>query len=218
MEWALTPLAVQDYLKSQHQQIAQLQKQIETLQGRVEKKTSHTSSKPPSSDAPFNTPKRQRKTSAGTRGGPKGHRGNGPTLLSPTEVHLLAPGPCACGHGTLVSLPPYHTHQVLALPPIELDIHHCVRQQGQCQGCGRHLKAQVPREHQAGDGPRLSALLGALAGLHRTSWRLVQDCCHAVLHIPISLGAVHKIIPRVSQALVPHSEAMATLARQTPGG
>ena len=112
MEWDLTPPAVQDDIKSQNQQIAQLQKQIETLQGRVEN-TSQTSSRPPSSDSPFNKPKRQRKKSAGKRGGQKGHRGNGPKLLSPTEVHLIEPGPCACGYGQLVSLPPYHTHQVM---------------------------------------------------------------------------------------------------------
>jgi transposase len=99
-----------------------------------------------------------------------------------------------------------------------MDIHHVVLQPGQCQGCGRHLKAQVPPAHQAGYGPRLTALLGARAGIHRTSWRLVQDCCPSVLHIPLSLGAVQKVINRVSQALVPPDEAMATLARQAPVG
>src|SRR5262249_48999977 len=48
--------------------------------------------------------------------------------------------------------------------------------------------------------------------------RLVQDFCHSVLHIPISLGAVQKVINRVSQAIVPHYEAIATLARQAPVG
>jgi transposase len=54
--------------------------------------------------------------------------------------------------------------------------------------------------------------------MHRTSRRLIQDFCHAVLHIPRSLGAVHKSIDRVSHALLPHSEAMATLARQATVG
>lgn len=231
LEWALTPPAVQNYIKRQHQQIAplqtqmaqfqsqieQLQQQVETLQGRVAQ-TSQTSSKPPSSDSPFNKPKRQRTTSTGTRGGQRGHRGNGPTLLSPTEVHLIEPGPCPCGYGNVVSLRPYHTHQVIELPPIEMEIHHFVLQQGQCQGCGRQRTAQVPSQHQAGYGPRLSALIGELAGLHRTSWRLVQDVCHSVFNIPISLGAVHKVINRVSQAIVPLYEAIATVAHQAPVG
>ena len=97
MEWELTPPAVQDYLKHQNQQIAQLQQQVETLQGRVEQ-TSQISSKPPSSDSPFNKPQRHKRTAAGKHGGQKGHRGQGPTLLRPTEAHLIEPGPCACGH------------------------------------------------------------------------------------------------------------------------
>jgi hypothetical protein len=39
-----------------------------------------------------------------------------------------------------------------------------------------------------------------------------------VCNIPISLGAVQKVSQRGSQALVPHHEAMATLAHQAPGG
>jgi transposase len=224
LEWEITPPAVQAYITTQHQQIAQfqtqiaqLQTQVETLQGRVDN-TSQTSSKPPSSDSPFHKPKRQRKTSAGKRGGQQGHRGKGPTWLSPTEVHLIAPGPCPCGQGNLVALTPYYTHQVIELPPIEMEVPHFILQQGQCQRCGRQLKAQVPRDSQAGYGPRFSALIAELAGMHRTSWRLIQDFCHSVCNIPISLGAVQKVIQRVSQAIAPHHEAIATLAHQAPVG
>src|SRR5215831_7258845 len=224
LEWELTPPAVQEYITTQHQQIAQfqtqiaqLQTQVETLQGRVDT-TSQTSSKPPSSDSPFIKPKRQRKTSTGKRGGQQGHRGKGPTLLSPTEVHLIEPGPCPCGHGHLVGLTPYYTHQVIELPAIEMDITHFILHQGTCTHCGTTLKAQVPSAHRAGYGPRLTALIGELAGMHRTSWRLVQDFCHSVLNLPISLGAVQKIIQRTSQALVPHYEAIATLAHQAKVG
>jgi transposase len=213
MDWELTPPAVQNYIHSLHQQIKHLEQQVDTLQGRVEQ-TSQTSSKPPSSDSPFDKPKRTPRPSTGKRGGRPGHPGKGPTLLRPTEVHLIMPGPCACGHDALVSLAPYYTHQVVELPPIEMDIQHFILQQGTCGGCGRTLKAQIPHEHQAGYGPRLTALIGELAGMHRTPWRLVQDFCHAVLHIPMSLGAVHKIIDRVAQAIVPHYDAIATLARQ----
>ena len=217
MDWELTPPAVQDYIERLHRQIKDLEKQVETLQGRVDQ-TSQTSSKPPSSDSPFNKPKRHRPLSSGKRGGKKGHRGQGPTLLSPTEVHLIEPGPCACGHDQLVSLVPYYTHQVIELPAIEMDIQHVILQQGTCSGCGRTLKAQIPSAHQAGYGPRLTALVGQLAGMHRTSRRLIQDFCHSVLKIPMSLGAVQKMIDRVSNAILPHYEAIAALARQAPVG
>jgi transposase len=216
-EWKLTPPAVQAHLQSLQQRVNQLEKQVDTLQGRVEQ-TSQTSSKPPSSDSPYKKPKRKRRQSSGKRGARPGHPGTGPTLLTPTEVHLLEPAPCACGHGELVALTPYYTHQVIELPPIEMDITHLVLHQGTCSGCGKQLKAHVPSDQQAGYGPRLTALIGELAGMHRTSWRLIQDFCQSVLHIPISLGAVQKIIARASQAIVPHYEAIATLARQSTVG
>ncbi|MEE8251730.1 MAG: IS66 family transposase [Gemmatimonadales bacterium] len=215
--WAITPPTVQDYIRNQQKHIDQLQTQVDTLQGRLAT-TSQTSSKPPSSDSPFKKTKRQPRQSGGKRGARKGHPGKGPTLLSPTEVHLIEPGPCACGQGQLVSPEPYYTHQVIELPPIEMDIHHFILHQGTCGGCGQTLKAQVPSEHQAGYGPRLSALIGELGGMHRTSRRLMQDFCHSVLRIPMSLGTLQKVIDRVSQAILPHYDAIATLARQAPVG
>ena len=125
MEWALTPPAVQAHVPHLQQRVHQLEQQVETLQGRVER-TSQTSSKPPSSDSPFHKPPRQPRRSGGPRGARPGHPGHGPTLLSPTEVRLIEPAPCACGHGELVSLTPYDTHQVIELPPIAMDITHFV--------------------------------------------------------------------------------------------
>jgi transposase len=217
MDWEVTPPAVQDYIRELQKRVKELQGQVETLQGRLDQ-TSQTSSKPPSSDSPFKKPERKPRKSGGKRGAQKGHRGTGPTLLSPTEVHLIEPGPCTCGHGELVSLAPYYTHQVIELPPIEMDIHHFILQQGTCSGCGRTLKAQIPSTYQAGYGPRLTALIGELAGMHRSSRRLIQDFCHSVLRIPMSLGAVQKLIDRVSNAILPHYEAIARVARQAPVG
>ncbi len=203
MEWAITPLAVQTHLLSLQQRVKQLETQVDTLQGRVEK-TSKNSSKPPSSDSPYKKPKGKRRTSSGKRGGQKGHPGAGPRLLSPTDVQRIDPGPCACGHDDLLSLSPYHTHQVIELPPIKMDITHIVLQQGNCAGCGTLRKAHVPSVQISGYGPRLTACIGELAGMHRSSRRLIQDFCHSVFHLPISLGAVQKVIDRTSQAIVPH--------------
>jgi transposase len=216
-EWALTPPAVQAHVQRLHQRVHQLEPQGEPLPGRVER-TSPTSSKPPSSDAPFHKPTRKPPHSGAPRGARPGHPGHGPTLLRPTAVRLSEPAPCACGHGALVSLAPYYTHPIIELPPLEMHITHVVLHQGLCAGCGTLLKAQVPPEHQAGYGPRLTALIGELAGMHRPPWRRVQDCCHSVWPIPISLGAVPKVLNRVSQAIVPHYAAMATLARQARVG
>jgi transposase len=197
------------------QQPQQLQHQVDTLPGRRHT-TSKTSRKPPSSDSPFHKP--TRRISSGTRGAHKGHPGSGPTLLPPTDVHHLSPKPCTCGQGALDAPTLYHTHQGIELPPIEMEIRHFLLHQAGCVGGGAVLKADVPSDQTTGYGPRLTALLSELGGMHRHSRRLVQDFCQSGLHIPISLGAVQKVIDRASQAILPHDEAIATLARQATVG
>ena len=224
-DWHQTPPSVQRYILALHQQLSdlqtqvdQLQKQVDILQGRVDK-TSKTSSKPPSSDSPFKKTKgAKRRKSSGKRGGKKGHPGSGPTLLEPTEVQPVYPTPCSCGHGQMDAPKLYHTHQRIELPPIDMQISHFLLYQARCVGCGRIVKADVPPEKATGYGPRLSALIGELSGMHGTSRRLVQNFCHSVLHIPISLGAIQKVIDRVSVAIVPHYEAIAEVARNAPVG
>jgi transposase len=214
-EWDHTPCAVRDHVVALANRLHALPQQVDMLQGRLDK-TSNTSSKPPSSDSPFQKP--TRRTASGTRGARKGHPGAGVTLRAPTDVHHVSPAPCACGHGALATPTPYQTHQVLELPPIAMDIRHFLLHQARCVGCGALRKADVPSDHTTGYGPRLTALIGELGGMHRTSRRLVHDFCHAVLHLPLSLGAIHKVIDRAAQALVPHYEAIATLARHAPVG
>jgi transposase len=221
-EWEQTPPAVrahvaglQRHVDQLHQQIATLQQQIDTLQARLNQ-TSKTSHKPPASDSPFT--KARGRTSSGQRGARHGHPGAGPTLLPATEVRHVYPAPCACGAFDRDAATPYHTHQVVELPPIEVAVTHFVLHQVPCGGCGRLLKAEVPAAYATGYGPRLTALIGELAGVHGTSRRLIQDFCSSVLHIPMSLGAVQKVIDRVSHALEPHYEAMARLARHASVG
>ena len=217
MEWTITPPAVQEHGRRLPEHVRRLQHQGDTFQGQVGK-TSQTSSQPPSSDSPFKNPQRQRRQSAGKRGGRTGPKGTGPTVLPPTAVHRLAPAPCACGHGALGSLAPSHPHQVIEWPPLAMASRPFLLQQGACTGGGQVRNAHVPPEPQAGSGPRLTARSGARGGMPRPSRRLSPDCCRAVLPLPRSLGAGPKLIDRTSQALGPHYEAMATLARPSPVG
>jgi transposase len=46
----------------------------------------------------------------------------------------------------------------------------------------------------------------------------MQGVCHSVLHLSRSLGAIHKVIDRASDAIVPHYQAIAELARNATGG
>ena len=105
---------------------------------------------------------------------------------------------------------------MLELPPIELEVQHFVLHQGWCTVCGTEHKAHVPPEHATGYGPRFSALMGELAGTYGNGRCMVQTFCASVFGVPLSLGAIQKVIDRVTQAIEPHDTAIATQARQAP--
>jgi transposase len=213
-DWEQTPLAVQAYVRTLRDEVAQLQNRVETLETRLQQ-NSTTSSRPPSSDSPYKKP-RLRPTAATPRkaGGKPGHPGHHQVLVPPTTVQELRPERCTCGNTTFALTTPYHTHQVLELPPIAIEATHWVLHQSWCPDCGRWTKAQVPAEHATGYGPRFSALMGEVAGTYGNGRRMVQTFCASVLQVPISLGAIQKVLDRVAQAIEPHYLAIATQARQ----
>ena len=71
---------------------------------------------------------------------------------------------------------------------------------GTCGACGR-LRSTVEA-------------LTAWAGTYGHGRRMVQTFCASVLHVPSSLGAIQQVLHRVTHALTPHYEAIATYARQ----
>jgi Transposase IS66 family len=77
-------------------------------------------------------------------------------------------------------------------------------------------QAQVPPEHATGYRPRLTALIGEIAGTHGTSRHIIQHICALVLQVPLSLGAIQKLFDRAAQVIAPHYGAIATQARQAP--
>src|SRR5262249_9848826 len=211
-DWAQTPPAVQAYLHAMRAALAQLQERVETLEAQ-RTQNSTTSSRPPSSDSPYKKPRLRATTTPRKAGGKPSHQGHRQVLLPPTAVHDLRPERCPCGHTTFAATRPYYTHQVLELPPIAMEVTHWVLQQGWCPACGRWRKAQVPAEHATGYGPRFSALMGEVAGAYGKWWCIVKTLCASVLHVPISLGAIQKVLDRVSQAIEPHYTTIATQVR-----
>jgi transposase len=215
-DWAQTPPAVQAYLHTVRDALGQLQEHVETLEARL-RQNSTTSSRPPSSDAPYKKPRRH--TTSTTRrkaGGKLGHPGHRQVLLAPTRVVEVRPEPCVCGHTAFAGTSPYYTHQVIELPLITMEVTHWVLHQGRCQACGRWTHAHVPAEQVSGYGPRFSALMGELAGTYGNGRRMVQSFCTSVLGVPISLGAIQKVLDRVTQAIDPYYAVIARQARQAP--
>ena len=213
-DWEQTPPAVQAYIATLHQQLAHLTQRVEALEARTQA-TSETSSRPPSSDSPYRKGRKKRdRTTAGRPGAKPGHPGIRQTLLSPTSIEHLVPTACRCGNTALAHIAPYYTHQVIELPPINMDITHWVLHQADCPSCGHRIKAHLPPEHHTGYGPRLSALISEMAGIQGTSRSLIQTFCASVLGFPIGLGTIQKVIDRVTLAIQPHYETIAHIARQ----
>lgn len=201
------------YLRTVRDELGQLQERVDTLEARLQQHST-TSSRPPSSDSPYKKP-RQRPTTTMPRkaGGKPGHAGHRQVLLPPTMIQELRPERWACGNTTFALTTPYHTHQVLELPPMAMEVTHWVLHQGWCPACGRWSTAQVPAEHATGYGPRCSAWRSELAGTYGNGRRIVQTFCASVLQVPISLGAIQKVLDRVAQAIEPHDTAIATQVR-----
>jgi len=194
-----------------------LEKRIEALENKS-KKNSQNSSKPPSSDSPYNRPKKKKpQKGRRKRGGQKGHKGSKQTKLEPTEEKEVLPESCSCGCSTIVpgSLEPFYTHQIIELPKINMDVLHVILNRGTCNNCGKTVKAKIPKEHRAGYGPMISALIAEISGIHGNSRETVRSFCESVLNFKISIGAIQKVIDRTSQALQPYYDRIGEKARES---
>jgi len=221
-DWQATPEAVRQYIMELEQTIAMIVNKVKQLEKRTEKLESKTnqnsqnSSKPPSSDSPFKKPKKKRKESKRNIGAQKGHKGHKQQLLEPTQQQEILPEKCECGCSTIIanSLEPYYTQQVIELPEIKMDVLHLILNKGKCQNCGKIVKAKVPKEHQTGYGPRLSALIAEMSGIQGNSRETVRTFCKSVLNFSISIGAIQRVVDRASAALKPIYDKIGELARE----
>ena len=186
-DWHSTPESVREY--------------IESLEDRFTR-NSRNSNQPPSSDPPFNKPKKDpktaRKKAKRKRGGQKGHKGHRQELVEPTRVAAVMPDICRCGntHLPVGGMEPYYTHQVIELPEIRMDVTHFVLHRCACPCCGRLVKARVPHENRFGYGPRLTALIGEMSGVLGMSRENVRHFCRSVFAFYISSGALQRVIYR----------------------
>jgi transposase len=212
-DWENTPQAVKDEFLRLEQQVKELKDKLDQLFITVNKDSSN-SSKPPSSDSPYKKKTNPKKpTSAKKHGAQPGHKGKRQTFLSPTEEVPVVPKTCVCGNSQFTELEHFYTHQELELPEISLDVVHYQLYEGRCNHCGNVVKGSIPKEHRTGYGPRLSAFIADNSGIQGNSRRMVQDFCQSFLKIDISIGAIQKVIDRMSQAIKPHYDQIAAIAR-----
>ncbi len=222
-DWDATPKPVREYIIQLEDIVIKLYNETKDLKKRVSdlenrlNQNSQNSSKPPSSDPPYKKPSKKRAKGNLSRGGQKGHKGYQQELLKPTSENILGPKTCSCGCSSFdpKSIMPFHTHQVIELPEIEMDVLHFILNQGTCTKCGKVVKGQLPRERQTGYGPRLSALIAEVSGVQGNSRETVRTFCQSVLGFSISSGAIQKVIDRASEALSPAYDKLGEITRNS---
>jgi len=220
-DWEATPKPVRQYIIQLEDIVIKLFKETEDLKKRVSdlenrlNKNSQNSSKPPSSDPPYKKPSKKRIKGKRNRGGQKGHKGHQQKLMEPSSKTNLFPKACACGACSIdpKSIKPFYTHQMIELPEIKMDVQHFILNQGTCSRCGCVVKASLPKEHQTGYGPRLSALIAEVNGIQGNSRDTVRTFCQSVFGFSISSGAIQKVIDRASRALKSVHEKIGDCAR-----
>ncbi len=188
--------------------ILHLIERIEKLEARLNQDSSN-SNKPPSSDSPYKK-KPEKKKKKKKRKSRQGYRQE---LLEPTEIKPILPKRCSCGCTEINDQQPYYTNQHIELPEIVMQVAHYVLYKGRCRDCGKIVKGYVPKEYQTGYGPRLSALIAEIGGIDGNSRETIQTFLASVLGVPISQGAIQKVIDRASRAIEPHYEAIKQAAR-----
>lgn len=193
------------------EEVIRLRARIEELEARLNKNSSN-SNKPPSSDPPFV----KRPDSAKKPSKNRTRKGTRQQCLRPTEIVELYPDKCSCDCETIDDVEPYYIHQVIELPSIEADITHIILYRGHCRACGNTLKARIPNALRTGFGPRISAMMAELAAVHGDSRRAVQDFLLSVTGVPVSQGAIQKVLDRVSRAISGHYDAISEAVQNAP--
>jgi transposase len=206
--WEQTPLVVQPWVvqllaisQQQTGRIQALEARRAELEARLQQR-SHKADRPPSSDPP-DEKRPTRASPHGKPGAKPGPPGPQQALVAPTEVIEVKPAACAWGQTEGLDPSPYYTPQVIELPEIPRRVRHVVLDEAYGPPGGQVTKAQGPPEAAAGPGPRLTALIGDLAGSQRGSRSAGQEFCQSVLGVHRSRGAVQGAVARVSEAIAP---------------
>jgi transposase len=198
--------------------LLQLTARIEELERKIAVLTrdSSNSSKPPSSDGPAAKPRPRPPMKSKKRkpGGQPGHKGTNRDLIPVEEVKEVIPVfPEACHHcGAVLSHDPdqptgkYWRHQVIDIPEPKPEVTEYQLQCIRCS-CGAENWGKIPQAARSGFGPRITAFLAHLTGLHRVTRRGCEEIAKTIFGIALCLGSVCKLHQEVSKSLEQAHEA-----------
>lgn len=204
-EWDLTPPRVKDFVVQQQKRIEQLEKQLESLAEKVNT-NSQNSGIPPSTEIVKPEKKKPKKKKKRNRGGQKGHLGYRRELYPEEDCNQIEnhlPEICDCCGEKLSGedANPYR-HQIVEIPPIELEITEHRLHQLECNHCGSLTRAKLPEGVcENGYGATIVALVSLMSGVYRHSHRMIVSAMDDYFGVKMSLGTVNRLRKEASTAL-----------------
>jgi hypothetical protein len=211
-DWERTPVSVRQLVVQLGLKIEQLEQHLKKLQDSKEgleekvKRNSENSHSPPAADAPNRPKKKKKKPTGKKRGGQPGHPGHSRPLYAVEECTRVTdhyPKTCACCGEALKGFDPNpYRHQVVEIPPIQLDIEEHRLHQLTCAHCGEKTRAALPEEvEECGYRERVVAIVSLLSGMYRHSHRMVVSAMSDLFGVRISLGSVNRLRTEASEAV-----------------
>lgn len=199
----------------------QLRERVRDLEARLNQNSSN-SSRPPSSDPPWVSPK-QKRPKGRKRGAQPGHPGHFRCVVPSDRVdHVVPHVPMNCKRceqslraEDVVGKP--FRHQVIELPEAPAQVYEHQLFKARCPSCRASTRAQLPTHVPQGNfGPRLQSFVALMTGRYRLSRREVQAVMQDVHGVSLSLGSVAAIEKNVSSALAWVSSELAETIQQQP--
>jgi transposase len=200
--------------------IVGLNKKIAKLEARLNTNSSN-SSKPPSTDPPWNKPKEKSNSSGiGKKGAQQGHAGVARELLPAEEVNEVIQckpcDTCVCGGIMVLDESDPERKQVFEIPHIRPHITEYQIFSGECSCCGAKMRGELPSEAPSGMlGPNVQATIALLTGKYHLSKRDVQELFSDYFGLSICVGTVCNAEQQVSAALeTPYKELVAAVKEE----
>ncbi|MFN9673618.1 MAG: DUF6444 domain-containing protein, partial [Microcystis sp.] len=187
------------------QHLKELQDSKEELSEKVNR-NSENSHSPPAADAPNVEKTKKKKPTGKKRGGQPGHPGHSRPLYAVEECTRVTdhyPQACTCCGEKLTGVDPKpYRHQVVKLPPIQLQIEEHRLHQLTCTHCGEKNRAGLPKDvERSGYGERVVAIVSVLSGMYRHSHRMVVCAMSDLFGVRMSLGTVNRLRKQGSESL-----------------
>jgi transposase len=181
------------------------QRRIAELEQRLGRNSTN-SSRPPSTDPPALKRRPPAPPSGKKRGGQPGHARHVRPLVPPEELRQVLeckpPGCRRCGEPLAGDDPEPLRHQVAELPPVRPVVDEYRLHRLTCPRCRTSTRATPPPGVPKGAfGPRLRAILGALAGAYRLGKRPIRQLASDLLGLSISTGMISRLERRAAAEL-----------------